>query len=61
MNRIRAALRRQDGASSVEYGLLIGAIAAIIVLVVFVLGRVTKGQFTSTCSAWDTAEHTSQC
>ena len=61
MNRIRSALRRQDGASSVEYGLLIGAIAAIIVLVVFVMGRVTKSQFNSACTAWDTAAHTSQC
>ena len=61
MNRIRSALRRQDGASSVEYGLLIGAIAAVIVLVVFVLGRVSKNQFNSACTAWDMAENTSQC
>jgi pilus assembly protein Flp/PilA len=61
MNRIRSAARRQDGASSVEYGLLIGAIAAVIVLVVFVMGRVTKSQFNSACTAWDTAANTSQC
>jgi pilus assembly protein Flp/PilA len=58
MNRIRTALRRQDGASAVEYGLLIAAIAGVIVAVVFILGVVTHGKFSDTCTAWNTADGT---
>jgi pilus assembly protein Flp/PilA len=39
----------EKGASAVEYGLLVAAIAAIIVLVVFVLGKFVKGAFDNTC------------
>ena len=46
---IRAARKRDDGASAVEYGLLVAAIAAIIVLVVFALGGYVKGAFKDTC------------
>lgn len=42
--------RREDGASAVEYGLLVAAIAALIVIIVFALGGVVKGTFTDTCS-----------
>ena len=35
ITRIRTTLRREDGASAVEYGLLVAAIAALIVAVVF--------------------------
>ena len=45
-----AQVRRDDGASAVEYGLLVAAIAALIVLIVFALGGVVKGVFTDTCS-----------
>jgi pilus assembly protein Flp/PilA len=41
--------RDEDGASAVEYGLLIAAIAALIVIVVFVLGGVIKNVFDKTC------------
>ncbi|RYU09615.1 Flp family type IVb pilin [Nocardioides iriomotensis] len=40
----------EDGASAVEYGLLVAAIAALIVLIVFALGGVVKEVFTDTCS-----------
>jgi pilus assembly protein Flp/PilA len=45
----RRALRhaKDEGASAVEYGLLVAAIAAVIVVVVFALGG---GKFSSTCS-----------
>ena len=46
--------RNDEGATAVEYGLLVAAIAAIIVLVVFVLGKYVKGAFSSTCSAIST-------
>lgn len=43
--------RNQDGASAVEYGLLVAGIAALIVAVVFVFGGVIKGAFTNTCAS----------
>lgn len=41
--------RDEDGASAVEYGLLVAAIAALIVIVIFVLGGVIKNTFSKTC------------
>lgn len=41
--------RDEDGASAVEYGLLVAAIAALIVVVIFSLGGVIKTAFKSTC------------
>lgn len=43
------ATRDDEGASAVEYGLLVAAIAAIILLVVFALGTFVKGAFSDTC------------
>jgi pilus assembly protein Flp/PilA len=48
--RIRKACKRDDGASAVEYGLLVAAIAAIIVAIVFVLGNRVKSTFSKTNS-----------
>lgn len=44
------ARRTEDGASAVEYGLLVAAIAAVIVGIVFALGGVIKSSFHNTCS-----------
>ena len=41
--------RNQDGASAVEYGLLVAGIAALVVAVVFAFGGVIKGAFDGTC------------
>jgi Flp pilus assembly pilin Flp len=49
------------GASSVEYALLIGAIAAVIVAVVFTLGRLTHSNISTVCTAWNTAEGNHGC
>jgi pilus assembly protein Flp/PilA len=47
-----AKRRREDeGATAVEYGLLVAAIAALIVLLVFALGGYVKGAFKKTCDA----------
>ena len=48
----RLTNRRDDenGASAVEYGLLVAAIAAIIVLIVFAIGKFVKQGFGDTCS-----------
>lgn len=46
--RLRALRATRDrGASAVEYSLLVVAIAAIIVAVVFAIGVTTKGSFTT--------------
>ena len=50
LNYIRTIIRRnEDGASAVEYGLLVAGIAALIMAVVFLLGGVIKGSFSKTC------------
>ena len=41
------------GASSVEYGLLIAGIAALLVLAVYALGGVTLSMFDHTCDELD--------
>ena len=48
---IRSITSRRDenGASAVEYGLLVAGIAALIVAIVFVFGGVIKDAFSSTC------------
>ena len=51
--------RNEEGASAVEYGLLVAAIAALIVLIVFALGGVVKEAFTDTCDSITTASGTS--
>jgi pilus assembly protein Flp/PilA len=44
-----AASKEERGASAVEYGLLVAAIAALIVVIVFALGGIVKSVFSSTC------------
>ncbi|HEX4190686.1 MAG TPA: Flp family type IVb pilin [Marmoricola sp.] len=39
----------EDGASAVEYGLLVAGIAALIVAIVFAFGGVIRSAFNSTC------------
>ena len=45
----------EDGASAVEYGLLVAGIAALIVLIVFAFGGVIKDVFNDTCDTIQTA------
>ena len=51
--RIQKARKEQNGASAVEYGLLVAAIAAIIVLIVFAIGKFVKQAFQDTCTGLD--------
>jgi len=44
-----------EGASSVEYGLLVAAIAAVVILVLFALGTWVRGTFTDTCQQFNNA------
>ncbi|RNL64239.1 Flp family type IVb pilin [Nocardioides marmoriginsengisoli] len=41
--------RDDEGASAVEYGLLVAGIAALIVAIVFVFGGVIRDAFNDTC------------
>lgn len=54
MQAVRRHAKQDDGASAVEYGLLVAAIAAVIVVIVFALGNVVKSKFNSTCNTVDT-------
>ena len=50
--RIRKVIDTADnGASAVEYGLLVAAIAAVVVIIVFALGGVVKEVFVDTCDS----------
>ncbi len=42
--------RNEDGASAVEYGLLVAGIAALIVAIVFIFGGIIKNSFQTTCN-----------
>jgi len=41
--------RDEEGASAVEYGLLVAGIAALIVAIVFLFGGMIEDVFSSTC------------
>lgn len=43
--------RDEEGASAVEYGLLVALIAALIVVAVFSLGGLVKSAFSNTCNS----------
>lgn len=50
MTRIwRLRARRDDGASAVEYGLLVAAIAAIVATVVIAVGTLIRNALEDTC------------
>ena len=42
--------RTEDGASAVEYGLIVFAIASMVVLIVFSLGIANKEMFADSCT-----------
>jgi pilus assembly protein Flp/PilA len=46
---------KDRGASAVEYGLMVAAIAAVIVAVVFGLGNLIHGAFQQTCASVDSS------
>jgi pilus assembly protein Flp/PilA len=43
--------RTEEGASAVEYGLLVALIAAVVVVAVFALGSLVRNTFQNTCQA----------
>lgn len=50
LTRLRRAHADDQGASAVEYGLMVAAIAALIVGIVFGLGGVARGIFSNSCT-----------
>jgi pilus assembly protein Flp/PilA len=50
LERLMDRRKDEQGASAVEYGLLVAAIAALIVIIVFALGGIVKEVFTDTCT-----------
>jgi len=52
------ARRDEEGASAVEYGLLVAGIAALIVAVVFIFGGMINSVFSDTCTAVTTNDAT---
>jgi len=59
--RIRRIMSGDRGASAVEYGLLIAAVAAVVASVVFLLGGKVKAAFTQTCTSIASTSTTSTC
>ena len=54
MRALRRHAKDDEGASAVEYGLLVAAIAAVIVVIVFALGGLVKDKFQTTCNSIST-------
>ena len=50
-NLLLPSRRDEHGASAVEYGLLVAAIAAIIVVLVFAIGKFVNQGFKTTCDS----------
>ena len=51
-----------EGATAVEYGLIVVAIAAVIVAVAVLLGTLTHANYSTACTSWNAAENTTgQC
>lgn len=54
-------IRDDSGASAVEYGLLVFAIAAVIVTVVVALGVVTRENYQDVCDQLEASSSTHTC
>jgi pilus assembly protein Flp/PilA len=54
-------LRDESGASAVEYGLIVAAIAAVVVAVVVGLGGTVQGLFTHSCTKLNKLDTTQTC
>ena len=54
-------LNRDRGASAVEYGLLVAALAAIVVAAVFAYTNATSGIFFSSCNAFGGVDEQLDC
>ena len=55
----KVTTNKDDGASAVEYGLLVAAIAALVVIIVFALGGLVRDVFSDTCKKIDNGTNVS--
>ena len=55
LGTLRVLRRRDDGASAVEYGLLVALIAVIIAGTVAILGNALQNRFNDACNSVNTA------
>ena len=53
MKHLMRFLRDEEGATAVEYGLMVAAIAALIIIIVFALGKQVNNTFSNVASAID--------
>ena len=51
MNVMKSFYTEEDGATAVEYGLMVAAIAALIIIVVFTMGQKVNNAFSNVASA----------
>ena len=49
LQRLRSEMRHDQGASAVEYGLIVVAIATVIVAIVFILGGLVRDSYSKSC------------
>jgi pilus assembly protein Flp/PilA len=54
----RMTRRHEQGASAVEYALLVSLIAAVVVVAVFAFGSLVRNTFEDTCSTLETNSNT---
>lgn len=59
MKRFRAGMRQETGASAVEYGLIVFAIAALITVAVVSFGGAVRGLFQDSCNNIKDGTHSS--
>jgi pilus assembly protein Flp/PilA len=59
---MRRTYRDDTGASAVEYGLLVAAVAAVTVIILFALGGAVRDMFSESCATIDSqVAPTAQC
>ena len=59
---MRHRYREDTGASAVEYGLLVAAVAAVTVIILFALGGAVRDMFSESCQTIDDkVAPTAQC
>ncbi len=51
LSSVASFFREEDGATAVEYGILVAAIAAVIILVTIAVGQQVENAFARVCNA----------
>ena len=51
LSSVTSFIRKEEGASAVEYGILVAAIAAVIVIVTIIVGVQIENAFNKICTA----------